>query len=279
MDKKTALVIRLVLLIVLFFLVCGIALTMFLSESKLLFTIATSASENEYREESQSFSNVKTVNIDTVSYQIDVIEYDGDKVTVQEDINSFTFASVGENKLWQEGDTVYYEQAQRIGILNFDNGTITVFVPIGTVLEYNLCSVSGSIELDAPSTDSLLTSTSGSIKAYQGGNRISAVSTSGSVKVYEPFDVISATSVSGSIKVAADVDTTSVDASSTSGSVKISLDGVTGYKMIYSSVSGSVKDEYSDISYGKNGSTAFGDESLMIEAKSTSGSISLEDWQ
>lgn len=271
MSRKTLLIIKLALYIFLFLLVLALsAQILWKGWSPMTFSGSGKLVSSEH------FTDVTSVQIGASSYSIEVTEHDDPDTIV-----SFYRVGLGSaaepDVILENGTLQISEQGVIIG-LHLGGGRIVVQVPRGSKLPYALSSVSGSIHLDAVSTTAKLHSISGSLKAYQAGGKLIADTTSGSIKLYKPFVSIDAQSTSGSIKAAANAETEKMLARSVSGSVKLALRDVPGYQLTYRSVSGSVKDEYHGISYGKSGSAPWGDGSLVIDAKTTSGSIKLTDW-
>lgn len=276
MSKKTSLIIRLILLILAFLLVAASAVRVALKGWE-----SMSISFSGEPVSSEQFTDVTSIAVDAVAYSIEVAEYDGSSVVAEFYRSGIGSAAAPETAL-TDGALVIQEASNPVGI-HLGGGKIKLHVPAGSLLPYQLCSASGSIRLDAGSSTSELHTASGSVKVFQSGERLAIQTTSGSVKVYEPFNSLDIQTTSGSIKASAGSDTADAKLKSVSGSIKLKLDGVSGYTMDYSTVSGSVKNEYPAMEYNyaahhKHGSAVWSDGSLSIQAETTSGSIKLTDW-
>lgn len=181
-------------------------------------------------------------------------------------------------RVWMENGRLTAEDESHFSILLIGGGRLVIQVPEGTALPYDLLTVSGSVKLDAPSAEAVLETTSGSVKVFQAGTALKAQTVSGSIKVYEPFVIQDLKTTSGSVKAAADAATEEVRMQTTSGSIKLRLEDVSGYVLTHHVTSGSVKDLYRNVSFGRDGVENWGDETLKIYAGTTSGSIKLTDW-
>ena len=271
-SNKAPLVIKLIALIVVFLLVAAFSI-------KLIFrgySDMTSVDFGSKLISSESYSGIKTVESSLLSYSLRVEEHEGSD-TVVEVYSTGIFTSRAP-RVGAAGGTLTIKQEQQTPGLTLGGGSVVVKVPKGSVLDYGVASVSGSVALDTRCKNVAVTSVSGSVKVNGGGETLGIVSTSGSIKVPQPFKTVDISSVSGSIKVAADKASESLALKSTSGSVKIMLMGDVGYTMNFGTTSGSVKDEYSGASYSKSGTAESGDKRLSITAETVSGSIKLSDW-
>lgn len=226
---------------------------------------------------SKTFDDVKGIDVDTLSYGVQVETHKKDNFIVEFYHDGIGTAAEPVVKL--DGGVLSSKEPARVDSTQRGHGKIVITVPENSVLPYDLNSVSGSLVLDAQSTSLTIQSVSGSIKVYQPGETLKAESTSGSITATATFKEVSANSISGSVKVKADAETKFVNVTNISGSVNIELDGVSGYTLYYSTISGAVKDEYHGFSSSRgSGNTAWGDENLEITAGSISGSIRLTDW-
>lgn len=268
MNRKTILVIKLILLILVFVTLGIIALN---------FSGIKSMAIIEGQE--RTFSGVEKIVVEAISLPIKVYESDVAQVTIKDNTKEYGLKNAKPNTMEQKGDVVTLKQGKSRSFLSYVIGEFVIEVPRGSILEYDVSSISGSIDHDAISKDMLIaTSVSGSVRIHQEGQKALMKSTSGSVRIHSPFEEIKASSVSGSVYVVANKESKQILASSVSGSVRIQLENVTGYDFDYSTTSGSVKDSYENLDYSKSGFSKMGDSSLKITASSVSGSIRLEDW-
>lgn len=280
MKNKTIILIQIAVLVLVFIMLSGIAAAFifrgdFVRGFKMPFFGGDEGSLT--MTQSQTFSDIKEINVDAISYSVYIEEHNSSDVIVEEYIKST--ANV-KNEISSQGGELYFKQPKKFAFFNMDFGKIVIKVPQGSELKYDIDSVSGKINLDAQSKTADLETTSGSVNLYQSGDTADVNSVSGSIKGYAPFRKIDAESISGSIKLTADYKTSEVKADTISGSVKIELlDTGVGYIMEYSTVSGSVKDEYNNTKYEKRGTVKQGDEQIDIETTTVSGSINLENWQ
>ena len=276
MSHKTSLIVRLILMIILFLLVLMLAVQVIGKGWSFL-----SFSGSGKLVCSEHYEGVTSIEADTASCAVEVVEHKGSDVIAE--FYRLGFGSVKEPTMeLRDGMLSVQETETPLGI-HFGSGKVILRVPEGSALPYRLHTTSGSVRLGAASAEAVLQTVSGSIKVYQGGDSLTAETTSGSVKVYEPFDLLDIKTTSGSIKAVAAGGTTDVRMESVSGSVKLKLDGVSGYTMDYSTDSGSVKNEYPAMEYNygayhKHGTAVWSDGSLSIWAETTSGSIKLTDW-
>lgn len=271
MTRKNLLFIRLILLILLFVFICaaGLAIT------------KGYGAHGMGNGTVQSFSGVNKIIVNSFSLPVRIVEGDVTEVTVTDNTSFYGLGFGRNNSVYQTDDSLYFNEGKRISfLLGFTSGDVTIKVPRKTALEYQLINTSGSISLDAPSKNTLkIRSTSGSLKVFQGGEDLDLVSASGSVRIYSGFKTARIKSTSGSTRVTADERSRELSCNSTSGSTKIRFDRVSGYDITYSSTSGSVKDRYHDIVYDRKGHGSYGDDSLKINIKNTSGSTKLCDWE
>lgn len=266
MSRKNYLVLKLVLLIVLFCLLLG------LSAFFLLHGAFPSLGYGKLRV-SAAFENVEAVTVNGGACTVEVLEGVGDSLTVAYYQRGFLPADPPQ---WEQSGSALTVTEQSQGV--FSAGRIVLWVPAGDLLNYQIRTSSGSVRLEMPSQETEITTTSGSVKVYESGEQLTVSTKTGSVKVYEPFQEQSLESKTGSIKSTLDETSTQCRAETNTGSIKLALRDVTGYTFTYDVSAGSVKDEYHDISYDKQGVSTWGDGSLMLEADSDTGSVKLCDW-
>lgn len=261
MNRKQWLLIKLILLILMFITLLGISVRLirgFQWKTNIFKTKMIGNTETGNGDK-QSFPDVSKIDIESISLTIVIYESDVAEVTIQD--NSTGYGNKNKNKIFYKDETLFFKQGKQNSFLSSIKGNVVVEVPRGSILEYDIGSISGSIYHDALSKENIRVNTvSGSIKISQAGERVFAES------------------ISGSIKMVANENSKEISASSVSGSIKIQLDKVQGYEMYYSTVAGSIKDTYSEIDYSKSGKAINGDESLKIRTDSVSGSIELIDW-
>ena len=287
MNRKTWLRLKLILLILVFLVLClftgRFLVRMSAPSGWTLFGSWHPRSPVQASRSSQApaqvFDGVDKIIVQSTSLPVNIYESDVEKVTVRDNSRTFGLRLKSANTVTEEDGILSIRQGRQISLVSITTGNFEVEVPRGTVLEYEVKNVSGSVYHDAPSKKELkVTSVSGSIRILQGGETANIKSTSGSVRIYEPFKELTAKSTSGSVRATADGTSGQMYCSTTSGSVKIRLWQAPGYELTYSTVSGSVKDTYSDTSYSRSGSSRFGDGSIKIDASSVSGSVKLTDW-
>ena len=267
MNRKTYLVLKLVLLILLFCLLLGLAAFF------LLRGFLPGSGYGKLRV-SAVFDDVETVAVDSGACAVEVLEGAGDSLTVAYYQSGFLPSDPPQ---WEQTENTLTVTSQSRGILS--GGRIVLWVPAGDPLNYQIQTASGSVRLDMPSRETEITTTTGSAKVCQGGNRLTVSTKTGSIKVYEPFQDQSLETKTGSIKTTADQNSVSCRAGTNTGSVKVALEGVTGYTFTYDVSVGSVKDAYQNISYDRQGVSTWGDGSLILEAESDTGSVKLCDWE
>lgn len=268
MKTNKGLLTKLILLILVFFII-GIGTLYYVG----------SQSTNVVEEEERTFSGVEKVVVDSINLSVKIYESDVEQVTVQHNAKVRGLTTGKSNKIEQVGGVLTVKQEKAGFFFSYISGSIVVEIPEGSVLEYDINTISGNIDHDGIGRNTLTAvSISGEISIHQGGEKALVKSNSGSVKIHAPFEELSAKSISGSVSVVADQDSKIVTTSSVSGSVKIQLDSVLGYNMDYSTTSGSVKDTYRNMGFSKSGNATNGDSSLKIDASSISGSIKLVDW-
>ena len=272
MASKGNLIVKLVVLLLVLAMLVAVFFIIIKTDFSGLISFGTS---NELIE-TRSFTGVTDVVLSGSSGSVTVEEHDGNE-TVYE---YYSTSSKNPPQIEQSGGTLTISQSVETRLLSFSRNNIIIRIPKGQALSYRLSSMSGSITMKVKSTDSELSTVSGSIKVYNGGRSLTADSTSGSIKVFEAFEHVAASSVSGSIKICANDITSSVSAETVSGSVKVMLPPSAGYELSYSTTSGSVKDEYRDRSFDKEGSASFGSDgtNVKIHASTVSGSIRLCDF-
>ena len=252
MSKRTLLWIQLVVLI-LAFVVVATAAAIAIAGGK--FSISLLGDGKLTTE--ATFSQVTDIAVNGHTCAVEIVAGDGPDVTVQYYKGGILPADA---PTWEQTDGLLTVTAAEGNFLT--GGRIIVEVPETAGLNYQLDTVSGSI------------------KVYVGGGDLTARCTTGSVKVYEPFETLDVETTTGSVKVTADDATTRCHLTSTTGSIKVALEDVTGYTMTASSKTGSVKDEYHGLSYERTVSGAvWGDGTMDVEAKATTGSIKLTDWK
>lgn len=282
MSRKQWLIVKLILLIFILIMLSRISIRMIKhsgsSENKFGFNLNNSMPIEEG--EKKSFSKVDKIVVDSISLPVRIYESDVSEVTLQDNSTRYGLGNRKPNRISHKDGILIFEQRKQFSFLSFVKGNLIIEVPRGSTLEYDIESISGSINHDAVSKGTLRAETiSGSIKIQQGGEEIFAESVSGAMRIYSAFEEVSAESVSGSINIIANQDTKEISGSSVSGSILVQLEKVSGYKMDYSTISGRVKDMYSNINYSKSGTGENGDSSLRINASSISGSIKLTDWE
>jgi hypothetical protein len=266
MSRKTYLVLKLVLLSILFCLLLGLS-AFFLLRGSL-----PSAGYGKLRV-SAAFDDVEAVTVNGGACAVEVLEGAGDSLTVAYYQSGFLPSDPPQ---WEQAENTLTVTDQSHGI--FSAGRIVLWVPAGDQLDYQIQTASGSVRLSMPSQEAEITTTTGSVKVYEGGGRLTVSTKTGSIKVYEPFQEQSLETKTGSIKSTLAETSTQCRAETNTGSVKLALRDVSGYTFTYDASVGSVKDEYHNISYDKQGVSTWGDGSLMLEVESDTGSVKLCDW-
>lgn len=230
---------------------------------------------NEKLQDTGSFYNIESIDVNAVSSSVKIEEYDGSTTEYE----FFSYTDNNNPAVEVADNTLKLVQKARVGV-DYFGSRIVIRVPKSDKLSYYINSTSGSISLNAKSLGASLKTVSGYIKVYSGGGSIFAATTSGSVKVLGPFENLDLSTVSGSIKAVSDENTKAVSAETTSGSIKISLPSECSYTMSYSTQSGSIRDDYHGISFDKRGNTTYGskDNAMQIKASTVSGSIKLCDF-
>ena len=280
MNNKSLLILKLVMLILIFIMVLFFAFNMINKNTTTQFGEVINITTNTEQLAGQTFTNVNKIVINTVAMDVRVMESDVQEVTVIDNSKGFGLRFGENNTTIQSGDILTFKEGKRISFFGGTFGKVYIQVPKGTVIEYEIKSVSGDIVHSAPSKNHLkLETVSGSIRALVAGDRLTANSISGSIRSFAPFKTASGKSVSGSIRLSATDISQEITVNSTSGSIRVMLENVNGYNMDYSNISGSVTDCYKDVSYSKSGTVKDGEGSLKLKIKSISGSIRLTDWE
>lgn len=271
MSRKSVLIAKLVVLCVLFVLVSAVAWRVV---GKGWGSVRMNFGSGELIA-SEVYESADTIDVNIQSFSVEVQPHNEDTVRIK--VYRSGFSTVKPPEITLEGSAVRVTQPNILGF-SLGGGRVLIYVPADHVLDYSLETVSGSVRLNIASKSAVLRSVSGSIRATGGGPSVDASSVSGSIRIYAPYETVVCKTTSGTVRTSADAATQSIAASSVSGSVRVRMDGVSGYQMRYSNVSGSVKDEYNGLCYEKNGESVWGDESLSLDLRSTSGSIRLENW-
>ncbi|MDO4566853.1 MAG: DUF4097 family beta strand repeat-containing protein [Oscillospiraceae bacterium] len=232
-----------------------------------LFSLSPSGEELSSGE---SFKDVSKLDIDLLSYSLDIVEGEGDETVV-----SFSSLSGSAAPLYTLEDGVLsISEKPSVGIK--PDGKLILSLPRGLEPNIDIDSASGSVSVKAPGSELDIDTTSGSIKISAGGRSLKAASVSGSITIDACFETQELESVSGSIKTRLDRGTRSIDAESASGSLRISVSDAAPYTLDFESISGSVRDEYSGMSFGSTAS--WGGGGTAVSAETISGSIRLCDW-
>ena len=226
---------------------------------------------------SEEYADVSRIESNVLSCSFRISEYDGEKVKVN--AYSSGFPASPAPVVSQSGSVLSIRQEEILSIGIFKHNTVEVLVPRNSSFDYKLHTASGSIRLDAKSNDTNVSSSSGSVRVYQGGKTLEVKCTSGSIRVYEPFVSENVNCSSGSVRIKCGEISENANVNCTSGSIRIMLEPEDiGYVFNAKATSGSIKDEYQEASFGRSGTSSHGDQKLMINAHTTSGSIRLDDW-
>lgn len=224
-----------------------------------------------------SFSNVESIKTKLIDENI--IVYTHDKKTV--DVKYY-----GDEKhtpvVKQNGNTLIIERKKEFSFFNFNwswtASRVEIYVPKDALIEGNLNSVSGNIEVNATFNNEYLETVSGNISVYESGNKLTATSVSGNIRIYEPFDTVSFNTVSGNVRINTK-EGSSLRGDTVSGDVRANLcDTNCGYSLIFSSVSGSFKDNYNNQKIDKKANISQGNSSISFDVETVSGDFKLEDW-
>ena len=158
MNRKTYLVLKLVLLILLFCLLLGLAAFF------LLRGFLPGSGYGKLRV-SAVFDDVETVAVDSGACAVEVLEGAGDSLTVAYYQSGFLPSDPPQ---WEQTENTLTVTSQSRGILS--GGRIVLWVPSGDPLNYQIQTASGSVRLDMPSGNAEIHTTAGSVKVYKGGN-------------------------------------------------------------------------------------------------------------
>ncbi|MDF2820430.1 MAG: hypothetical protein K0R15_871 [Clostridiales bacterium] len=262
-------------------------------------------------------NEVYKISVDLTSSDLEIEEYKGDKVKVEvysnrdlEDIptveQSGTTMVIKENK----------KLNITIGI-SFGNNRVQIYIPEGTSLEYELEASSGNIEIksiqalqidaktssgniktDIDDTSSMqLKASSGNIKVKGNILKLKAEASSGNidldrVKSNEIYTEASSGNIKGEVeanKFTADTSSGNIDidflempkisviTEASSGNIELGLPDNDGFELKYSTSSGYVKNEFTDMKEEDSGTDIYEGGSVIIQASTTSGNIKIED--
>ncbi len=279
MSNRTLNIFKLVFLLLILIPLCVISYRIVVKGSLNMSILGFSNGEVVKQE---SFADVSALRTDLVSCSVNVTTHAADGVSVT--IRKVGLGSQGKNmpSVKLDGDVLAITEPRVIMSFSVTGYIVDVAVPASSRMDYDLSTISGHVHLDAMSDNAKLHSTSGAVRVDASCVDVVAESTSGSIRIRgdESTKSVRANNTSGSIRIAAGENVQTIDADNTSGSIRISIPARLGYTMDYSSVSGSIKDDYRGIKYDKHGSALMkGDGEVKITAHNVSGGIKLEDWE
>ncbi len=221
-----------------------------------------------------NFKGITRIAIRSYSLPIDIVESNRDDVmltdsTVYEDIH---LGKTEKNTVSANNGLLEFKQGKVVGVSVLTvKGRITIEVPQGIALEYELASASGDIKLCAHSEGKLaISNVSGNTHVEYGGDNITVSTVSGNVSIGEPFVNQKINAISGRIATYCDSDSLKLDINSISGNVDVGIKKGVNCHFTHSTLSGSVSFEHS-------GDTMIGTRLLLANISTICGSIEVKD--
>ncbi|SJZ90014.1 DUF4097 family beta strand repeat-containing protein [Anaerorhabdus furcosa] len=273
---KKVLITKLVVLLVLLALVCGVASSFFFGyrNNWNIFNFRDS-NKNELVAE-EKFNDVKNIRVNVIEEDVIVYKHDSNEIIVKYygDHDRLPRMTLSNGDL-----RIEREKEWRFFFFNFNvSGRVEIYMPSDQINELDIVGVSGNVEV-SPNVKNLdVEVVSGSITGYGVGESAGLNTVSGNIRMYGGFDNVDAETVSGNIRLTTKEDSI-IDANTVSGTVRCSLYSPTvGYTVEFDSVSGQFKDNYNEQKFGGDVKTNFGDSELSFNVETVSGSFKLEDW-
>lgn len=273
---KKILITKLIILVTLLFLVCGIASAFFMGKKmNFRFFNYNGSSKNELIFE-EKYSNVKNIDVNLVEEEIVVYEHNSNDIIIKYYGNPDRTprAIINGNELKIERKDEWY-----FNLFNFGySGRIEIYMPSNQIDKLDLSNVSGNVDVE-PSVNQLQIDTiSGNIDVTNSGYEANLNTVSGNIRTYGGFDEVDAETVSGNIRLTTKEDA-KIDANTVSGSVRCNLyDSSVGYTVDFDTVSGQFKDLYNDQKFSGEVKTNFGNNELRFNVETVSGSFKIEEW-
>ncbi len=283
MNRKTLLVIKLIVLILLLLVISFVAFAIIAFNG-----YSNTFSENLFSSESsfgqtaqkvQTFEDVQQIKLNLASIDVQIYETDSNIVTLYDNTQKEGFRiGIGGN----DDNTVEFKNGKltftqggtwNIGF-NFIRitGDIIIEVPKGTQIEYEIDSASSDIYIDAPIKNTLkINNVSGEIEIMQGGEELNINTVSGDVEVFMAYEQIDIDCVSSDVKLVANSATKSIDFDGVSGDVEIEVEDDAKYDINFDAVSGDVDDDYENQNSDAN--------AIQISINAVSGDAHLQNWR
>lgn len=250
---------------------------------------------------------ISKVMVDTVSTDVNVILWNGDKIKVHFHGTASEMSRAPKLETSLNGDkldiSIKYPN-QITSIFNFSlNTKLDLYIPENYKKSMNIETVSGEINIDKLEADNFNASTtSGDVnintivanitdfESVSGAINIKALSskrnefetTSGDIKIETVTGDISADSVSGSITASYSVFNNEVEAETVSGDVDLSLPQASEFKVDFSSTSGELDNDFPLVVMGKvekrnvKGIVGNGQKTIRVETISGDAGINIK---
>ncbi len=283
MSKKNWLVVKLIVLVLTLIVICGIAVTLIFGYSISLSSLGfkSNLEGGTPTEQEQTFEGIEKIVFYGHSIPLAIVEEQRDDVLLIDNTKIVgMFANrIDENKYLVSENTLYFEQGYPKWLsfgINFNyevTGEVIIEVPEGVELVYEISSVTGGINIDAPSSELLkIENVNGDIKIKQGGDNLKIESVNGDIDIGSSFNTQLIKSINSDIETVADVYCDEIDIDYVNGDVTVALFEGVVYSVTHDAVSGDIRDSYT----GGNDAEPSG-VTLEIEINGVSGSAAIVD--
>ncbi len=182
-----------------------------------------------------TFTDINEVSLTGASIDFEIKEHADNTI-------SFTFSSsTSSAQFKQDGTTLYFEE-HIPRFFNFNSGgTLTMYVPIDSSIDYEIDNVAGTVLMENSFSNEIdIESVSGDIEIKSISNNLDVDNVSGNIYSYSPSLEYDADTVSGNMYFTINSKTHSIDIDSVSGSLTINAIEEVSFDVNINSVSGSL---------------------------------------
>ncbi len=234
-----------------------------------IISIKESGSSKNYLIDEQ-FSDINSIVIDSVDASIIILQSDVNNVSIKSTIDNKAIGIVKQPFVEVKNNILYYDQGYAIGVNTHSNGSIIIQVPNDKILDYDITTGSGDVEIDVFSANNILiNATIGDKIVSTNANNIVIESVSGDIKFIGSGENILIDTIQSDAIIVVNKGTKQINFESISGGTSIYAKDVGGYNMVHESASGT-KDDYAEF-------TQAGLEKLVVNAKTVSGYVEISE--
>ncbi len=218
--------------------------------------------------DSISFSDISKITLNINDVPLSIIESDVAEVTVTSTVENKGIDFATQAKAWEDKGVLYYEQGLVFGIEPKSSGFVTIEIPYGLKLDYNIKSGSGDVLIDIENAKNIVLDATVGVKNISSYcDNLDIKSVSGDINIYKAIPNINVETISSDVVLSANKLSRQINFESISADLNICANYLSGYNLHHDYAGGKI-DEYIKLSND-------GNNQIDINSKTVDGDINV----